>query len=625
MKRMALILSIILLGIFNANAEREEANMSEVTRRLATDATLTNVNTQTANVANALNTHLGNTNNQLAGAVNQLADGNSRITAVANAIIALPNATQQAADNANAAAARANDAVGKMSGAFNSINENISNIYAFPLVFEQGYLIRDDGSRWDVSGYGTSGAITVEAGKRYDFTSVDGTTLALWISWFASNDTFISGVAGYSSPVRLTAPSNAAYVRVGVIAGHQNKTCVLNVVNEYGTIHIEQNPVYNDSLQKSADEFASAMLLDGCENLALRSSYKDGIYRNVEGNDYPAPAWKRSDYIKVSPNKAYYANYTTFVNYYNASFQMISAEATPTNRFTTPATCEYIVISINVGVKSYALVDKNVFINKGRIIYVGANEEYTKLIDAVTFSNNNRNTTIVVKAGTYDIISEYGGQSSVPGTGEPSGTSFGMQIGNGTTIIFEPGAEVVCNYTGGDETVEQGFSIFNAIHPTGNSDYKIVGLVCRAKNIRYCIHDEMASSTLEYTHEYVDCNMYLDNTESSWTATQCIGGGLGTHGNILVDNCIFEAYEADDAPAISWHNHFIAGSKSIITVRDCYIIDGSIIFFNHGDQTDYTICKVSNTSAKYAPTVETIEDAPNKIILYAWNNEVRND
>ena len=498
----------------------------------------------------------------------------------------------------------------------------ISNILSIPNFWNRGYLVRSDSSIWKLSGYSTSCYIPVEPSTVYKFIKLTSAAVSVWISFYSSSKTFISGYDGQSLPKTFTSPSNAAYMTLGCANGHIKYLAVQTYYYPFTeTYTIDYKEIRNTSILNNAVKYLERVALSGHENIALLSTWLDGYYRSSAGQDLVAASYRRSDFIPVSPSTTYYANEATFVCYYKSDLTFISGESTPPLQFTTPANCSYIVISHLTSNKQYCLTDADVFEEFGKTIYVGQNQQYTKLIDAVEYSNNHRDTTIIVKPGVYDIVSEYGGQSSMPGTGGSGSSSLGMQIGNNVTIIFEEGASVECIYTGGDANVEQGFSIFNAIHPTGNSDYTIIGFSCYAKNIRYCVHDEMASSEMAYTHKYINCSMYLDNTESSWTAHQCIGGGLGTSGRIQVEDCTFDSPE--NYPLVSWHNHYMANSKSDIIIKDCYFVQGGVEFYNYGQQTEKTIVKVCGNSMKLVPAINGYEGYPEMITLWAWNNEIR--
>lgn len=246
-------------------------------------------------------------------------------------------------------------------------------------------------------------------------------------------------------------------------------------------------------------------------------------------------------------------------------------------------------------------------------IYVGQNESYTKLTDALAYAYSNGNVKIILRKGTYDITREI----DLPTSG------IGPIIGNNTTLFCEQGAEVVCNYTGDNSNVKEEFSPLNA----GVGDYKIENLNIRCKNVRYCVHDELGSAAVQYKHEYINCNMYLDNSESSWKAPQCIGGGLGENGYIVIDGGVYDSLPEDPecwGGAISYHNGYSAGCKSHIEIRNVYFKNSGARFGYYGESIQKTDVLVSNCRLSTDPFLrpETAGSVNNNMDLYAWNNEV---
>lgn len=507
----------------------------------------------------------------------------------------------------------------------NAINKEVeksvirtSNIARYPLFYTTGFLIRENGTIWSgLDNYGTSDYLEVDEETSY-FIYVDGTNTSAWVSYYNANNEFISGLGGENIPRKITTPSNTKYIRIGVATKDFRKIFILNTSNDFGVKSINNLLVFDDTYIKNSLYYLLKSNLNGRDNLALWSTYLKDYYRNSNGVDLGSEGWCRSDYIPVEEETTYYAASNTFACYYNASLEFIGATTAKT--FTTPSGCEYIVISYYYASNpTYYLTDTKIENEEKNIIYVGENETYTTLRSAMSFANAHENTTVIVRAGEYDIIEEYGGQSSMPS----GGSGQGMRIGNGTKLIFEQGAVVTCNYTGGVSGVESAFSIFNASQTSVNDNFEIDGLVCRAKNIRYCIHDEMSSQTASYRHIFKNCNMYIDNSMSSWNATQCIGGGLGDLGEIIIENCIFESEVDGEDPAVSYHNHWRAGSKSIITIKDCYFRQGGINFANYGQQTEKTICKVSNNVMPFNPTVTKVQTSDTEMIeLLSWNNVI---
>lgn len=251
------------------------------------------------------------------------------------------------------------------------------------------------------------------------------------------------------------------------------------------------------------------------------------------------------------------------------------------------------------------------------IVRVGANQPITTFKEGVEYAYANPNTTIILEAGTYDIVAEYGGELS----GE------GLMIGNGTHLVCSPQAKVICHYTGTNTDVNQFFSILN----TGNGDYTIEGLNIECSNIRYCIHDELVGKEGHRTHKYINCNMSIDNSQSPFVNnfTQCIGGGLGKECTIEVSGGVYHtAHDPNHIGTISFHNAYNAGAKSSIYIHDVYCRgDQSGIRFGwFGDSTDVTPCIVTNCSVAYAPIMRAEESTNSfneNMELIAWNNEIR--
>ena len=491
-----------------------------------------------------------------------------------------------------------------------------SNVVVHPLIFDYGFVIRSDGTIWDdLADYATSKMYPCEANKTLVCVSYAGREEGLWLSFYDSSETFISGIDGIRTPNIFTTPANTAFVRIGYNVRSLYKVYIIERANEHGVINTQNLIIPAIQEEKESVAFLIKNAL-GQENIAAYSQYKENTYRNVEGIDISANGWRRSDLIPVTGDTTYYTPTKTFVCFYNSSYQFISAPSTPTYQFTTPASCAYVVISYDEPhtPNGFYLVNAPIESDR-RKVFVGSTEYFKKIRDAVDFANTIKDITIYVKEGTYDIISEFGGQG-LTNTG-------GMNIGNGTTIIFSEGAEVVCEYTGGNEFIEQNFSIFNASHSGVYDDFAIIGMKCRAKNIRYCIHDEMASQTIPYTHIFKDCSMYIDNTHNThWSSKQCIGGGLGTRGRIEVVNCYFESEGVTSEAVVSWHNHYQAGSKSRLYLTGNVLGNGRIEFYNYGQQTEKTIAFVSNNMCAYSPRVNGYEGYPNMIELRAWSNVI---
>ena len=208
------------------------------------------------------------------------------------------------------------------------------------------------------------------------------------------------------------------------------------------------------------------------------------------------------------------------------------------------------------------------------IIYVGQNERFTKITDALSYAYSTGDVKIVVRKGFYDITSEINLESA----------GSGPKIGNNTTLYCEQGTIISCEYNGTSESVKTNFSPFNA----GNGDYILENVVVRCKNVRYCIHDELASISQPYVHKYINCDMWLDNSENLWDAPQCIGGGLGQKAYIVIDGGIYDSLPADLvgwSGVISYHNGLSSECESHIEVKNVYCGNSTVRLGYYGTST----------------------------------------
>ncbi len=287
---------------------------------------------------------------------------------------------------------------------------------------------------------------------------------------------------------------------------------------------------------------------------------------------------------------------------------------------------------------------KGYFDNNGnpaipRKIYVApSGADFTSLTRAILAAVEVEGTEVYVGNGTYDIIEEYTeiyGQSFFENFNEQPGGNVGIKLYNSIKLFFAPRAFVVCNYTGKNNKVMNDFSPFNANPMQQKNDFEIHGLKIKASNVRYAVHDEMWSNATPYTHRYLDCDMYIDNTKSvpnpdnpSFRFVVCIGGGLGKYGKILLEGCKFETEEYKESsttgPGVSWHNSSAAGAKSVLDVNGCYFAGGSTFKFTwYGSSEEMSIAYVRGCRIG-SPLINQAENGSATIVnasIIAWNNE----
>lgn len=261
-------------------------------------------------------------------------------------------------------------------------------------------------------------------------------------------------------------------------------------------------------------------------------------------------------------------------------------------------------------------------------IECGSGKQYTRLRDAVAAGVLNGGT-VIVYPGTYDLATEFATEITAE-----TGTA-GIALGNGVYVKFMAGAYVTAEFDGSSEWVYESFQPF---YSTGSFTLENVHII--ARNTRYCVHDEMGNSTAPYSSKYINCHMEYTNTRQNVKYIQCIGGGLGLHGNILIDGGFYKSsttygaksYGSYGTPQncqqpISYHNSYQENADSKVVIRNVYLADrGYFRFGNYGSSTILSNVEISGCSVGL-PTMNMFEtvDSTNVNISYVlFNNIIRN-
>ena len=254
---------------------------------------------------------------------------------------------------------------------------------------------------------------------------------------------------------------------------------------------------------------------------------------------------------------------------------------------------------------------------------VGASDSLAAIIETAI---KTANSTVYV-SGEHDILSEY--QALHPDDWDTRNDGRGINLNNGIKLIFNSGASIVCNYTGSDENVMTNFSALNVRYGSA----EIINAKITAKNVRYCVHDDMWTSSSPYHVLYKDCVMDIDNSENPYTnKPHCIGGGFGKSGHIDIENCVFTGKGAtnpapDDNGIVSWHNGPNASQYSVLTMTGCYFTGtGTFRVMSNGAATEKSKLIISNNSFGSA-IVEGFESGASvdNMDVIAFNNEVRSN
>lgn len=264
------------------------------------------------------------------------------------------------------------------------------------------------------------------------------------------------------------------------------------------------------------------------------------------------------------------------------------------------------------------------------VVDKNGNGVYTSLLRGILYATTFMDSTVYVKTGEYDLVSEfedYYGSDFF--TNYSSSDVKGIILKNRVNVIFDTRAHVTFNYTGNNNNVKSIFSPFNS----GVYGFTLDNLQLEASNCRYNIHDERGSATDGYKNVYKNCSLYLDNSgNTGWSSKQCIGGGLGANGDIVVENCIFESIGISDSGygIVSWHNSASNTAKSNIVISGNYFKGkGTFRLSWYGKSTDITNALVSNNSFGSAiqSRAETSDESSANVNteIIEWNNVIRTD
>lgn len=265
-----------------------------------------------------------------------------------------------------------------------------------------------------------------------------------------------------------------------------------------------------------------------------------------------------------------------------------------------------------------------------QVVEIGEGKQFSALKSGFEYANSIGNCDIYVYDGVYDIIAEYGGNDYFANLSESDVyNNPGLFVGKGNHIIFSSGAKVLCHYTGDNQYVQMHFSPFNANVKLSaiNGDFSIENLNAESSRVKYTFHDEYNGASIEYTHKFKNCKMYHDNTNNDYRdTTQCLGGGLGTHGYIEIDGCIFDGVPINDQNiTMSYHNGVTEGCKSNIHVKNC-VSNGTFYLQSYGVSEDITTMVVSGCKLGSEPYKSYTNNPPYSTVdnteLIAFNNTI---
>lgn len=285
-------------------------------------------------------------------------------------------------------------------------------------------------------------------------------------------------------------------------------------------------------------------------------------------------------------------------------------------------------------------IDNKYLITKREfIVDKNGNGTHTSLIRAIIDAEKHMDSVVRVNEGVYNFIdelmdyygSDYFSAAQINNsTIVEGGKGRGIYLKNRIKLIFSSKSKVIYHYTGDYPLAQTWVSPFNS----GEHGFYIENLTLECSNCRYAFHDEMGGSTEPYRNEYVNCRMTFDNGMNPYVARQCIGGGLGENGEIIIRDSYFYSVHPHWASeyfkkVISYHNSSHNNAKSTIVITGCNIASpgGSIVITWYGTSTEKTKALISNNwvGQPVSKEAETQDATIDNIDLYEFNNINRNE
>ena len=283
------------------------------------------------------------------------------------------------------------------------------------------------------------------------------------------------------------------------------------------------------------------------------------------------------------------------------------------------------ILYTNVNVeREFMLKGKKISdITQNHIYHIGKGSDYkyTTLREGIAEATRYERSIVYVHEGTYDLIEEWRTEVSQRLTYQ-----FGNRLCNGIELVFLAGSKVVAHA----ELSNEVRTNFNPFYIEGSCS--IIGLNIDVSNVRYCVHDE-GLGQFKADIYYKNCVMknhsdiYIDAEGKPHCFHQCIGGGMGAHTNVHIENCVFDSAVGGDTNthAVSYHNGISNyNCEGSVFVSNCYFAgQNSLRAQSYGVSTKMSMMYANNNS--FGNPIECVNENTHKNFdVLEWNNVIRN-
>ena len=340
--------------------------------------------------------------------------------------------------------------------------------------------------------------------------------------------------------------------------------------------------------------------------------------------------WVVSDYIPVgngiTVTGSAYSKYRPQIVEYDSTYNIIGQEklgaiGSVTKTYLPGGNVAFVRLQSTITTGNIASGTQKVYEPVPMVYHVekDGSGDFTNLATAIAEATRRMDAVVYVGAGTWDILEDLGADYLA----HMSAFQGGIVLKNRVHVICSSKAYIKCLYSGSDANVINYLSAFNA----GKYGFILENADIEVANVRYCVHDERNAETDHYDNYYINCRMKNTNNTSG-SRSQCIGGGLGYDGHVVIDGCTFENPLRENYGIVSYHNAHGAAtdSRSLIEVKGSYFYGKNTFRAGYyGNTTKITQCLVHGNSMGAEPymTQEDQSFTNVNMEIVAWNNEIR--
>lgn len=414
--------------------------------------------------------------------------------------------------------------------------------------------------------------------------------------FYNSSKAFISYAAPFNNDTVF--PAGSAYIRINREKNRSdNEFYILTLTSsEIFKNEKESNPIY----------------------IPGKCVYSDGTIGSMSG-------YSATYYEPINDNvKLYLGSAFSVTAFYNSNLGFISYTTNGDKIIDVPFGAKYFRTCKEDGHANDVIkyIESNSETSSENI-YIASPE--TGLRSVISEAVKVENSKVYVKSGTYNLLEEFSSEIS-----SDLNYQYGIGLKNGVHIVFESGSKVKALYTGSSSNVDAYFSPF---YISGNGGFTLENLDIESSNCRYCVHDDGGDTILYTTNKYINCKMvHDDRTSPSKWYPQCIGGGLGIHHYVSIENCYFESKRVTGdyvSEIVSYHNVGTgSNAESKVFMSNCYLSGNGTFKASHlGSSTKISYAFLNNNSMG-SPIINRHEisnaSTPENFKIVEWNNQIRN-